>query len=174
MNYSYYDYSYDISPYARGIDNSISTTDAGIMAGISAVYGAFFGVVMIISLIVAILQIVAMWKLYTKAGEKGWKSIIPIYNMVVLYRICGITPWLLLVYLASFIPFVGWIVVLVLSIYQSNQLAKSFGKDIGYTVGLVLIPTVFYLILGLGNSQYVGPGGNSKVSDTPIDVTPTE
>lgn len=166
----YYDYSYDISPYAKGIEESITATDASIMAGLSAALGAFFGIVMIISVIVGILQIVAMWKLYVKAGQKGWKSIIPIYNLVILYRICGLTPWLLFLYLASWIPILGWIIILVLNIYQTHQLSKSFGKDVGYTIGLIFLPTVFYLILGLGSSTYVGPGGNKK-SGEPIDVT---
>lgn len=170
MDYSSY-YGYDVSPYARAAESSVTSADAEVLASVSAVLGAFAGIVMVFALVISILQIVAMWKLYVKAGEKGWKSIIPIYNLVVLYKICGITPWLLFVYLASFVPYVGWIAVLALSIYQANQLSKSFGKDAGYTVGLVLIPTIFYLILGFGSSQYVGPGGNNGPKDEPIDVT---
>jgi hypothetical protein len=166
---SYYDYgSTDISQYARGgLDSSVAT-------GIGAMLGAMLGVYLMIALVIGILQIVGMWKVYSKAGEKGWKSLIPIYNLVVLFKISGISPWLIFVYFAGIIPFIGWIAVLVLSIYQCNQLAKSFGKDAGYTVGLLLLPTIFYMILGLGSSTYVGPGGKASTSDEPIDVTPEQ
>ena len=69
-------------------------------------------------------------------------------------------------YLATFIPFVGWIVCLGISIYQCNSLAKAFGKDVGYTIGLLLVPTIFYMILGFGNAQYVGPGNVTTSSTT--------
>lgn len=111
----------------------------------------------IVSLVVAVLAIIAMWKIFTKAGEKGWKSIIPIYNMVILFKISGLSPWLILVYFAAVIPFVGWIATLAITIVSSIYLSKSFGKSTGFTVGLVLVPTIFYLILGFGDAQYVGP-----------------
>lgn len=166
---SYYDYgSTDISQYAReGLDSSVAT-------GIGAMLGAMLGVYLMIALVIGILQLVAMWKVYSKAGEKGWKSLIPIYNIVVLFKISGISPWLIFVYFAAIIPFVGWIAVLALSVYQANQLSKSFGKDVGYTVGLFFLPTIFYMILGFGSSQYVGPGGKASTSDEPIDVTPEQ
>ena len=48
-----------------------------------------------------VLIIVAQWKIFTKAGQEGWKALIPIYNVVVLYKIIGLSPWLLLLYLLS-------------------------------------------------------------------------
>lgn len=149
MNYNYYS-SYDISSYARDFDNS---TIAAV--GLGAL-GAIFIVYLIIVFAIAILQIIAMWKVFKKAGEKGWKSIIPIYNVVVLFKVSGLSPWLILLYLLGIIPFVGWIACLVLSIFQANGLAKSFGKSSGFTVGLVLLAPIFYMILGFGKSEYIG------------------
>lgn len=34
-----------------------------------------------------VIMIIANWKLYTKAGEAGWKSLIPYYSQYVLFRI---------------------------------------------------------------------------------------
>ena len=76
------------------------------------------GVYSVIVLIIAILQIVANWKIFTKAGERGWKSIIPIYNLVILLRISGLSSWLVLAYLAALIPVVGFIVVIAIDILQ--------------------------------------------------------
>ena len=35
----------------------------------------------ILSLAVAVLGVVAMWKIFEKAGEPGWAAIIPFYNL---------------------------------------------------------------------------------------------
>jgi hypothetical protein len=40
-----------------------------------------------------------------------------------------------------------------------NGIAKSFGKGGGFTVGLLLLPFVFFPILGFGSARYLGPGG---------------
>lgn len=113
-----------------------------------------------IALVVAVLQIIAMWKIFTKAGEEGWKSIIPFYNTAMLFKISGLSPWLVLVVLfGGIIPVIGWIVVLALNVYSVYLLAKSFGKDIGYTLGLLFLGPIFYILLGFGDAQYVGPAG---------------
>ena len=160
MNYyysypSYYDY-YDYG--AAVVENS------SIFAILGTLLGAFLGIVLVISIIIVILQIAGMWKVFTKAGEKGWKCIIPIYNLVILFRISGLSPWIICGYLLGFIPLVGWIVALGILIYQCNSLAKSFGKDIGYTIGLLILPTIFYMILGFGKSEYIGKGNVSTAS----------
>ena len=149
---SYYDYGY--------------ATDASAFTALGAVLGAFLGVIMVVGLVIAILQLAGMWKVFTKAGEKGWKCIIPIYNLVILFRISGLSPWIIFGYLASIIPFVGWIVCLGITIYQCNSLAKAFGKDVGYTIGLLFLPTIFYMILGFGKAEYVGKGNVSTASST--------
>ncbi len=113
-----------------------------------------YSVFIIIALVVAI---VAYWKIFTKAGEAGWKSLIPIYNSVVLFKIVGLNPWLLLLYLTSIIPCVGAIVMLVLTIILNLRLAKAFGKSTGFAVGLILLPFIFTLILAFGSAEYVGP-----------------
>ena len=146
-----YNYSYDLS------SNDLS---AGTIAGLSAFLGAY----MIVIIAIAVVQIIAMWKLFTKAGQKGWKSIIPIYNTVILFKISGLSPWLLLLYLTAIIPFVGWIAMIALTAVLAYKLAKSFGKDGGYAVGIYFLPSIFYMILAFGKSQYVGPGGDSSQS----------
>lgn len=151
-----YDYSYDISPYARNYGDSISTTTA---TGIGAVLGAFFGVIMIVAIAIAVVQIIAMWKVFTKAGEQGWKAIIPFYNIAILYKISGMSPWLVLLYIGLLIPIINifvTIAIAVMSLYQIINLAKAFNKSTGFTVGLIMVPFVFYLILGFGDSKYAG------------------
>jgi len=104
----------------------------------------------IFGLLVALLLIVAMWKVFTKAGQPGWASIIPIYNLYIWCKIVGRPWWWILLML---IPFVNFIVCIILCI----DLAKSFGKGVGFGIGLALLGIIFFPILGFGSAQYQGP-----------------
>ena len=109
---------------------------------------------MIFGLLVALLIIVAMWKVFTKAGQPGWASIIPIYNLYIWCKIVGRPWWWILLML---IPFVNFIIAIILCI----DLAKSFGKGVGFGLGLALLGFIFWPILGFGSAQYQGPAAGS-------------
>jgi hypothetical protein len=103
----------------------------------------------------AIFIIAAMWKVFTKAGQPGWAAIIPIYNIYIMTKIAGKPGvWTLL----CLIPLINMIFV----IWLYNMISKSFGKDEGFTVGLVLLGIVFWPILGFGSARYQGPYGNPE------------
>ena len=92
-----------------------------------------------------ILMIAACWKIFTKAGQPGWASIIPIYNWYILCKIVGRPGWWVILLL---IPFVNFIVGIILCI----DLAKSFGKGVGFGIGLILLGVIFFPILGFGSA----------------------
>jgi hypothetical protein len=92
-----------------------------------------------------------MWKVFVKAGKPGWAAIIPIYNLIVLVEIIG-KPMTWVIFLL--IPCVG----IVFGILACMELAKKFGKDPIYGVGLVLLGFVFWPMLGFGSAQYQGGG----------------
>ena len=104
---------------------------------------------------IALFEIIAQWKVFTKAGQPGWACIIPIYNIYIMTKIAGKpgiwTLWCL-------IPIVN----LVFVIWLYNMISKSFGHDEGFTVGLVLLGAIFWPILGFGSSKYRGPYGNPE------------
>lgn len=143
-----------------------SNYDPEAIAAATTVFAGALMVYAIIVLAIVIVQIIAMWKIFTKAGEKGWKAIIPIYNAVILFKISGLSPWLILVFLAAIIPFIGWIAPIALNAVLCYKLAKSFGKDGGWAVGLYFLAPIFYMILGFGNSEYVGPAGETATVET--------
>ncbi len=116
---------------------------------------SIFAVMMIpiiISIILCIVIVAAEWKMYSKAGQPGWAVFIPIYNIIVLMRIIGRHWTRLFVYL---IPLYNIIAI----IQDIHRLSKSFGKDAGFTVGLIFLGIIFYPILGFGSAKYVGPNG---------------
>jgi hypothetical protein len=106
-----------------------------------------------------ILMIAACWKIFTKAGQPGWASIIPIYNWYILCKIVGRPGWWVILLL---IPFVNFIIGIILCI----DLAKSFGKGAGFGIGLILLSVIFFPILGFGSAQYQGPAAGSVAAGT--------
>ena len=102
-------------------------------------------------LAIVLFLIAAQWKVFTKAGQPGWACIVPFYNIYIMTKIGG-KPWWW-IFLVMFIPFV-------FSIWLVNMISKSFGKDEGFTVGLVLLGIIFWPILGFGSAKYLGPYGD--------------
>lgn len=124
--------------------NLFASADTGVPAGAVIVYLA------IVALVIA-----GWWKIFTKAGEPGWKSIIPIYNILVMLKIVGRPLWWIVLLL---IPCVGFVIVFVVMI----DLAKSFGKSAAYGIGLTLLSPIFAPMLGFGSARYQGPSGPEK------------
>jgi hypothetical protein len=124
--------------------------------------GAFLAMFAIPALIVWLISVIGMWKMYEKAGKPGWASIIPIYNVIVWLEIIGKPVWWLVMLI---IPCVN----IIFAIWMINLLAKSFGQTEGFTIGLLLLPFIFYPLLGFGNYRYVGPAGAGFVGAKPFD-----
>lgn len=118
-----------------------------------------------------VLQVVAYWQIFEKAGEPGWKAIIPLYNTYTQYKFTWDTNfyWFVLFggiiggLLNSFdgmISALGSLILLgvsVVNIIALNKLAKAFGHGTGFTVGLVFLNPIFKLILGFSGDEYIGP-----------------
>ena len=120
-----------------------------------------------------ILQAVADWKIFSKAGRPGILAFIPIVNIYVEYGICW-SKFMGLIYLVcvgitsyvsgvqepsstlTTVSGVASVAALVLHIVQSIKLAKSFGKGVGYGILLILFGPLARLFLGLGDSRYIG------------------
>lgn len=128
-------------------------TDFGDFSGLSFLVGALGFMFYLAAIIFGILAIIGMWKVFTKAGEPGWMSLIPFLNTYKLYKIAWGNGWL---FLLGLIPIVNIVVYIMVSI----KMARAFGMGTGFAVGLILLPSIFYLILGFGDSVYYGPVNN--------------
>ena len=121
-----------------------------------------------------ILTVIASWKIFQKAGIAGWKSLIPVYNLYLIYKIAGMSGWWAVPYyltlgLASLwqnqqsMPQWAAICILIFAIIsiigqiiKAFKLPKVFGKGIGYSIVSIFFPRIVELILGFGSSEYVG------------------
>ena len=168
-------------------ENVLTTSPAadivagGIVGGIIATLGIF---AFVIAAVWYVLQVIAYWKIFTKAGKPGWHSIIPLLHnwdeidlswnstwawvWLALSVVCGIINSInqnaesadgsangTLVAVAGILA----IIVLVITIISNYKLAKAFGKGFGFFIGLLLLNPIFKLILGFGDAQYQGRQG---------------
>lgn len=150
-----------------GSDSLISSNTAS--AGIAAALVAIWGIIALFGIAIAVVQIIARWKMFVKAGEAGWKAIIPVYNEVVLCQIAGVNPWWIAIVfgpmLFAWIPFIGVIfavfegvAALYFNILISVSITNAFGKDTnktGWALYYFTFPFICDLILGFGKSKYV-------------------
>lgn len=162
-----------------------------ITAEQAALAGGIIGSTVIFSFIILalwyILLVIAGWKIFEKAGEKGWKSLIPFYNIYILYKIVNMKGWFWGMLCLSILTYIimlatGYnpsmttaqmsvynyaanplllctllvvgVIGVVVEIMYAYRTAKVFGHGIGYTIGLIFLPNIFWLILGFGKSKY--------------------
>lgn len=128
MDYTYY--------------SSTSATDS-ILSGVGA------GTI-VMSSIVALFSIVTMWMIFKKAGQPGWAVIIPIYNLVVLFRVVKLDWWHILIFLL--VPFAAVVYAIIIPL----KLAKVFGKSTAFGVLSIFFSIITNAILAFGSDEYQG------------------
>ena len=133
--------SYDYNSY-YAVNTDATTAVTGIFASM--------GIIMFISLAVSIFTLVCMWRIFTKAGKEGWKSLIPIYNLIVLLEIVELPAWYIILYL---VPIAN--IYVTFKIYI--ELAHKFGKSTGFGVATVFFNFICLPILAFSKKcEYQG------------------
>lgn len=154
-----------MASYSTGLNNASS-------GGALAAFFAAIGSMMLLWLAIYVVFIIANWKIYTKAGRAGWKSLIPIYNMWVLFEIVGWEGWKIFLLL---IPFYN--IYLIIKFYI--ELSKAYSQESIFALGLILLNPVFMLILAFGNAKYartpvsVGPAPEASATPAQPGAAPT-
>ncbi len=134
------------SPSVNTLNTFHGATGAAILGGFLGAFAIFYMFV----IAVFIITIISMWKIFEKAGKPGWAAIIPIYNIIIMLEITKKPVWWIIL---LFIPFLN----IIFGIVIAYNLAKVFGKGAGFTIGLILLPFIFYPILAFGESKYSVP-----------------
>ncbi len=158
------------------------TANQAAMAG--GVLGGLFAFALTVGIIYYILYIIAGWKLFEKAGEKGWKALIPIYNSYIYYKIVGMKKWFWAVLIVSFVvslittllgqgtqaqdmdlstgagvfsfllTLAMCIFAFTISVMYAIRTSRAFGHGGLFAVGIFFFPGIFFLVLGFGKSKY--------------------
>lgn len=141
---------------------------------ISSIFGLIGGIInLTFGLIWIVLTVIARWMVFQKAGEAGWKSIVPFYRDYTAYKIGWTTSmfWVWLVFTVignmaenaangnawSMYGIIGTIcglATVVIALGYSLNMARSFGKGTAFAIGLWVLEPVFMMILGFGSAQY--------------------
>lgn len=166
--------------------NSSQQAAADAMAGIMGAVGVgVFALVMIITSLISIALmifiIICNWKLLEKAGEPGWKAIIPFYNLYTISDIAMTKPTsivVFIVYMVAYaliplclIPYLGMLVSIIISplMYAAAgiinfSIPKAYGKDVGMCILSIFFAPIVRAILAFSKTtEYTG----DKVSIIP-------
>ena len=150
-----------------------------VLAGLSGGILAFFIFLGIILLTWGIVAIIALLKVYKKAGKKGWECIIPIYSYYVLAEIAGLNWWWFLLAIAdSIVDLINTddlsTIALLISLFAKfniyYNIAKKFNKNNGTAVCAGIFSGIFILIFGFSKSEvydFNAPVSKNGVFETP-------
>ena len=161
--------------------NAQFTTDeerAAAAIGLLAIFAGFGLISWLIAFVWWLIKTIALWKAFTKAGEAGWKAIIPIYHTYIEYKIAGMKNWfwygLLIAFIfwiiAAFIPdqqelltSIACAIVWIIYIIVTFKFARKFGWGVFTSILFVLFYPICILILGFGDSKYQGKSEKTVV-----------
>lgn len=102
----------------------------------------------ILGMALSIFFVVAMWKVFVKAGKPGWAALIPIYNIYIMCEIAEKEWWYILLLCVPILNIYAMFVIY-------DGIAKKFGKTTGFTIGMMFLPYIFFPILAFGKNNNV-------------------
>lgn len=151
-----------------GVTNSIFSSLIGILA-VSEIMA------IIIQLMLTLFEIYLIIRIFDKAKQPLWTAIIPIINRATLLKIANMSPWWAIISIFSIIcnlieiPLLALVVSLlelvIFGIVMNIKLAKVFDFSIGFAIGMMFFPWIFYAIIAFGSSQYIGTKTQRKAVD---------
>ncbi len=95
-----------------------------------------------------VLMVVALWRIFSKAGYPGWLAIIPIVNAIFLVKVAGFSGWMTLLYLIPIVNIVFHIIV-------SIRVGRAFGHGWFFSLALLVIFWIIgYLIVAFSDDAY--------------------
>lgn len=103
----------------------------------------------LLSVAVFVVGLIGAWRMFEKAGQRGWIAFIPILNLLGLLKMAGKPFWWLLLFIPPLTPFTLFFVTV--------MVARRFGKSALFGVGMYFLPMIFVPMVGLGEARYLGP-----------------
>lgn len=126
----------------------------------------------IVGLIWIVLVIIALWRIFERAWEPGWKAIIPIYNAYILYKIVWMKNWF---WYSLLVPFLLWLIAgflpessnmvgilwtiwtlfsIIVAIVATFKLPRKFGWNVFTSILYVLFTSICVLVLWFWNYKF--------------------
>ena len=92
-----------------------------------------------------LIVLISWFKIFSKAGQAGWKALVPFFNIFIYTKIVNKPIWWFIIYLI--IP-IGYIL-------SAFEVSKFFGKNLIFSIGLILFPIVFFPLLAFGKAEFI-------------------
>ena len=139
------------------------TTNSNNNYGALAALGAFALFLILIAIAVVVVVIIGEWKMYKKAGKKGWECIIPFYSNWVYADIAGLNWWWFFILSAGvlavsytgnggFLKYVFGYVGTFGTFVANYNIAKKLHKGNGFAVLMTLLPFIMIPVIGFSSS----------------------
>jgi signal peptidase I len=111
-------------------------------------------------IILILLPFVGLWKLFEKAGEPGWKAIIPVYNIYVILKLSGRPLWWILLLV---IPGINFLIVIGIIV----DFLKSYGKfKLREQIAGILLEFIYLPKWGFDTeTKYLGPSASDDFKE---------
>jgi len=149
--------------YGYGYDYGIGSEAVDAAAGFVGLGLGLWAAMMIFTSIIGLIAIISYAKIFTKAGKPWWASIVPIYNTIVMIEIAKLPLWYIALF---FVPIAN-----VYAIFKINiEMAKKFGKGIGFGVGMTLLSIIFIPLLAFSDNKYEGDDVISQNENNQFDA----
>ena len=157
-----------------GLTNEEAAWLLGLLLGL----GALMLPLAIISFILWILRIIALWKAFQRAWQWGWEAIVPIYCSYIKYKLAGMKNWfwyglliaVVIWIIAAFVPDqqklltdIATAIVWIIYIVVKFKFARKYGWGVFASILYVLFNPICVLILGFGNYPYEGKSKETVV-----------
>lgn len=169
-----------VMEFFRQVGSALVTAEAVVV-----IVSAILGALAMFFVLSYLLEVAACWRVFEKAGQHGWKSLIPVYSSYIRYCLAWRPLWFwvsgaLLVgtfalgaapveeSVKSTVSFVLGTAGTLIHLASSFRLGRVFGRGALFSLALALFPPLFTLILGFGGSQYQGgarPASQVAASD---------
>ncbi len=152
------------------VDHALSGNPETVTVAGLAIVGTLFLALLAVLIVCQIFTVIGRWKTIKKLGGEGWTQVVPVYSEWAMSRAAGCTMALcvavvalsLVSFLQGFID-VDWfqniagacaLAFIVVRCVYLYKLCQRFGKDgVGFALGLVILPCIFWMILGCGAAQ---------------------
>lgn len=116
---------------------------------------------------------IGLYQVFTKAGQEGWKAIIPFYNLYICFKISGresffwlwagctiiggLLSWMGGFWLFFLLRIVAWVFSIASALLLADMwfnMSMAFGHGFLFALGLIFLNPIFIMVLGFGNDQY--------------------
>lgn len=154
---------------------AMDPTELALGAGLVGVIGTLM---LIGSALWFLVSAIGYFKMFKKAGLRGWFAFIPLlrdYNfykmawniktfiiatvLLAAMQLCGESESVL----AGLVAIVTGIAFIVITVKMNLRVAKAFGKGALWGILLLIVPFIASLILGFGSAEYLGNPSEEKL-----------